>query len=336
MEPQFKSIQQHLLALVQDIIPDKYSLVFELSELLGISSDSVYRRLRGNTLLTIEEVQQICTKFKISFDSICHSEDFTTVTFQFHPIRGENDFKEHLISIRNDLKVLQTKKDVQITYAAIDMPFFHNFRFPVINTFKTFYWMKSVSNDPRFQPLKFSCKFINKELINLGMEIYNLYCSIPSTEIWTDLIHNSILKQVSYYWDSGEFSSKDDALLLCDEVEQQFALIKTQAEKCSKISNEDQTIKKKDNFQVYFSEIQVATHCIQVKTDNLKTVYLSNQTFNKLVTSNVSFNEETDRWLNNIIKKSILISGVGEKQRYKFFKNVFDKISALKDRIANY
>ncbi|UCH14438.1 MAG: hypothetical protein JSV22_00370 [Bacteroidales bacterium] len=336
MGPQIKSVQQHLLNIVQDLIPDKYSLVFELSELLGLSSDSVYRRLRGETLLTIEEVQQICTKFNISFDSICGSDDLTTVAFKFHRIRGENDFKEHLISIRNDLKVLQTKEDVHVTYAAIDMPFFHNFRFPVINTFKSFYWLKSVSNYPAYQPLKFSCKFINEELNNLGMEIYKIYCSLPSTEIWTDLIHNSILKQISYYWDSGEFSSKDDALQLCDEVEQQFALIRQMAEKCSKIPDEEQTVKKKDNFEVYFSEIQVATHCIQVRVDNFKTVYLSNQTFNKLVTSNVSFNEETDRWLNNIIKKSILISGVGEKQRYKFFKSVFDKISALKDKIANY
>ena len=76
------AVQQRLLGLVQDQTPDKYSLVYELSELLGISTDSVYRRLRSETLMDITEIQKICLHYNISFDSICGCEDSGLVSFQ--------------------------------------------------------------------------------------------------------------------------------------------------------------------------------------------------------------------------------------------------------------
>ena len=42
---------------VQESIPPHCSLVDELSELLKISNDSVYRRLRNETILSIDEVE---------------------------------------------------------------------------------------------------------------------------------------------------------------------------------------------------------------------------------------------------------------------------------------
>jgi len=41
----------------------------------------------------------------------------------------------------------------------------------------------------------------------------------------------------------------------------------------------------------------------------------------------------TELWLNNIIKKSTLISGVSEKQRYQFFKKAFNILDNLIDKI---
>ncbi len=70
--------------------------------------------------------------------------------------------------------------------------------------------------------MKFSNKIQKTEFVELGKEISELYCKIPSTEIWTDLILNALLKQIDYYWESGEFSSREDALELLEEVEKEF------------------------------------------------------------------------------------------------------------------
>ena len=48
--------QLEFLNRFKDLIPSGTSIVFELSELLDISTDSMYRRLRGETSLTFDEI----------------------------------------------------------------------------------------------------------------------------------------------------------------------------------------------------------------------------------------------------------------------------------------
>ncbi len=329
------SIQQRLLGLVQDQTPDKYSLVYELSELLGLSTDSVYRRLRSETLLDIAEIQKICLHYNISFDSVCGCEDSGLVSFQYKPVKDLSDFNNWFTVLGNDLKALQNKENVHIIYAAIDIPIFHNFKFPLVSYFKSLYWLKSITNHPDYQNVKFALNDITNEFILKGKALHELYAAVPSTEIWTDLITYSLLRQIDYYWDSGEFASKDDAMALCNEVEMEFEYLLSAARTSSKSPDKQKIPGEKVNFQLYDCDIEIATNCVLVINSDMKSVYLSTQTFNIIKTSNIIFVEETHRWLNSLLKKSTLISDVGEKQRSLFFKEAYEKIARLKQKISN-
>lgn len=327
-------MQQRLLGLVQDLTPDKYSLVFELAELLGVSTDSIYRRMRGETLLDINEIQKICLHYNLSFDSICGTDQTGLVSFQYQPVKELSDFRKWMENIAVHLKSIQNKKNAHVIYAAIDIPVFHNFRFPLVSFFKTMYWLKSITNHPDFQNVRFSKSNINPEFIAAGKAMHDLYSSIPSTEIWTDLITYSLLRQIDYYWDSGEFETREDALALCDEVEQEFEYLQNAAASSSKIPDRKEIPGEPVNFQLYDCDIEIANNCILVINGEQKTVYLSTQTFNIIVTSNTLFANETHRWLNTLIKKSTLISEVSGKQRSLFFRDAFEKIRHLKQKIS--
>jgi len=329
-------IQQRLLGLVQDLTPDKYSLVFELSELLGVSTDSVYRRMRGETLLDINEIQKICLHYNLSFDSICGTDQTGLVSFQYQPVIELSDFRKWAGVITENLKKLQNKKDVHIIYAAIDIPVFHNYLFPLVSYFKTLYWLKSITNHPDYRDVKFSKERITPELVASGMVMHDLYRVIPTTEIWTDLITYSLLRQIDYYWESGEFGTKEDAMALCEEVEQEFVYLQQAAADGTKIPGRKKIPGELVNFQLYDCDIEIATNCILVIHGEQKTVYISTQTFNIIITSNTQFANETHRWLNTLIGKSTLISEVGGKQRSVFFREAFENIARLKQKISNY
>jgi len=333
MNSKIVPIQLRLLGLIHDQIPDKFSYVNELSELLHISSDSVYRRLRGETLLNINEIQDLCLHYNISFDSVCGLENTGLVSFQYEPVKGAETFISYLTSMRDVLKNLEQKGNAHIIYAAIDIPILHNFRFPLVSFFKSFYWLKSISNFPGFREVKFSRKILKTEFIELGKEINEFYCKIPSTEIWTDLILNALLKQIDYYWDSGEFNSREDALELLEEVEKEFEYMQAAAAACAKNPNIKAPSGKTANFQVYLCEIEISNNCILIQDGPNKSAYLSTHTFNKMVTSNLVFTEETQRWMDSLLAKSTLISGIGEKQRSIFFRNAQDKINQLRQKI---
>jgi hypothetical protein len=50
-------------------------------------------------------------------------------------------------------------------------------------------------------------------------------------------------------------------------------------------------------------------------------------------TTNANFNQQNEQWLNNILAKSTLVSGVSEKQRNQFFKSIYKQIDELKQHI---
>jgi hypothetical protein len=327
------SIQKQMLDIIKDLVPDKYSLVNELADILNISTDSVYRRLRNETLLNIDEIQLLCQHFNLSFDSLTGNDQTGLISFRYQTVQNRNDFINYLKSIYERLIEMQKQADSLIYYAAIDIPLFHNFRFPKVSLFKQFYWLKAISNTPEYQNMKFSTELMDTEYIEIGKKLHDIYITLPSIEIWTDLILNSLLKQVDYCWESGDFASKADVLQLCDEIFKEFEYLQDCAKNNSKNPGASPVFGSSASFQLYISEIEIANNCILTINGNHKTSYLSAHTFNVLVTPSNLYADETQRWLESIIAKSTLISGIGEKQRNIFFRNAFNKIDLLKQKI---
>ncbi len=60
-------IQIQFLDRVNDLVPRDTSLVQELADLLNISTDSAYRRMRGETQLSFDETILLCDHYKYIF-----------------------------------------------------------------------------------------------------------------------------------------------------------------------------------------------------------------------------------------------------------------------------
>jgi hypothetical protein len=167
--------------------------------------------------------------------------------------------------------------------------------------------------------------------IKQAKEMLKDYNQVTSTEIWTEDTLNSTLKQIEYFWESGFFKGKDVALRMCDHVEAEINLLKLKAEKQSKLVGDGES--SAENFTLYQSEVMVGNNSILVTIGNNKMAYVSNNTFNMMSTLNIGFVEESELWLKNLTHKSILISGVNEKQRNRFFKILKEKIETLRGLI---
>ncbi|MBN1182846.1 MAG: hypothetical protein JXB49_11200 [Bacteroidales bacterium] len=327
--------QALFLRKIEDIIPASSSLVNELADLLELSIDSAYRRLRGETQLTLDEILTICNHFKISFDTFIDVSS-NTVTFEYLEMNDKEDsFGNYLESLYKNLQIINGARQKQIVYACEDIPVFHNYKYPELAAFKIFYWMRSILNVPSLLNEKFNSDLVPVSLIEKGRQIVDLYAAIPSIEIWTDTTINSTIKQIEFYWEAGMFLSLENALKVCDNLRMQIDEIQKQAELGNKYRTEQNIHEFKNNYTVYFSEIELTNNCVLVNLGETKSVYLSHFTFNTMSTTNHSYCKETERWLNNIIKKATLISGVSEKLRYQFFRKAHLAIEKLEEKIKN-
>jgi hypothetical protein len=62
--------------------------------------------------------------------------------------------------------------------------------------------------------------------------------------------------------------------------------------------------------------------------------YISFNTMNSLTTNNQLFCGEIEHWMKNLIKKSSLISGSAEKQRFQFFKQAIKYVDQAIEKIS--
>ena len=331
MEEQKQPLQIRFFDRIKQAIPPGVSLVDDVSQVLDISIDSVYRRLRNETSITVEEVALLCNHYGISFDLFSKGSDI--ISFGYESMGNVSGFKHYLESLLEDMTRIKKADNAQIIWAAIDIPIFHHFNYPLLSAFKMFYWMKAVVDVPFLAKEKFSPEHITPELAELGKKVYEVYCEIPVIEIWTDETINGLLKQIDFFWDSGNFKTKEDAIAVCNDVRDEINTIMKQAE----MRNQLLTGNEKDriNYEMYQCDIEIGNNCIYTRHNDIGAIYLSVHTFNKIKTTNKIFVNQSTVWLDNLIKKSTLISGVSQKNRYKFFKKAKAKIDRLYNKIAD-
>ncbi|MEA2042282.1 MAG: hypothetical protein U9N85_06985 [Bacteroidota bacterium] len=326
---QKNTIQLRLFEYIKKMLPENRSLADDLADVLNLSYDSVYRRLRGNTSLDIEEVGVLCSHYGISFDSF--TGDSNNAVFRYNKLDTYKGFEYYLSSILDDMKRIYASENNEIIYAAIDVPIFHHFKYPELSAFKMFYWMKAVVDIPEMEEKKFSIEHVSPQYAELGKAIYDIYTRIPSIEIWTKETINSLVKQIEFFWDSGHFETTEDALKVCEQAKLEIQTLKDQAKAGNKLMQENGA--QENAFTLYHCDIEIGNNCIYTKRAESDLVYLSVHTFNKIITGNPEFVKDSAVWLNNLIKKSTLISGVSEKSRYKFFKSVDTKLDRLYEKI---
>jgi len=322
--------QSLFLKRIEDLIGNSSSLVFEMSEILNISTDSAYRRMRGETMLSIDEIIKLCDRFNVSFDAFTRVES-GLVTFAYSEMEGKTDnLLDYLKGVLKDLKNIVSIPDSHIIYACQDIPVFYHYNHPEIAAFKFFYWMRSIMNVNDANLSKFNPDVIDSEIYETAKEIYSLYSKVPSTEIWTDTTMHSTLKQIEFYWDAGVFNSAAEAIAVCESLKQEILSIQHQAETSAKDSAE--SVKK---YELYYSEIEITNNCVLINLGFSKAVYLSHFSFYTMKTMNETYCRRTEDWLKSLIKKTTLISGVSEKIRFQFFNKAYSAIDKLINKISN-
>ena len=324
MDVRFKK-QLQFVEKLKLATPSNQKLVDVLADLLEVSNDSAYRRLRCETAITMDEYVKICEHFHIPLE-ISGPETTTQAVFHFTLLsEEENNTEEYLKKVLGALQAIHQSKG-KIYYATEDIPLFYYFMFPELTEFKLFFWKKSILDDARFQEKDFHPGLVKKELVDTCRKIFEIYCQIHCMEVYPEDTFTSTLRQIEYYWES-DMLEPQIGILLCDQLLETVQFLKSCAGKNSK--SEDLST----NLEMYLSDLMISTNTILVDMNTSQMVFKSVNTFNSISTTHRKFYEETKRWMDGLIRKSTMISGVSERHRNKLFKRATDQILELKERI---
>lgn len=326
-------MQEVFIKHLKNIIPANVSLVDDIADLLNISNDSAYRRLRCETELSLDETYKICKHYRISADTIFSNQAHSVTCNYIKLTDSAENFESYLTSLQNQLKQISKAENSKIIYAAEEVPIFHSFHTEKLSAFKLFYWQRSVLNVADYQTKKFDWDVIPKKQLEIAKDIHDLYLKVNSLEIWTSDTIQTTIKQIEYYYESGAFKEKEDAIIVLKELKEMVVAINQYAETENKnIKNNTLVVP----FNLYNSDLVIGTNCIHVTIDGISYSYISFNTLNSLTTTNNQFCGEIEHWMKNLIKKSTLISGIAEKQRFQFFNKIYKAIDQSIEKIKNY
>jgi len=325
--------QNLLFESIRNGLSPNLSLVHEISELLKISYDSAYRRIRNEKELTLDEFKLLCGHFKLSADSLFNLESKNIVFNSMGINEGGVSFKDWLHAILNGLKEINLCKEKEIIYSAKDIPIFHYFEFPEIFAFKFYFWHKTLIPSHQFDDIPLRLE-LSDELHDTGRQITMTYNKIPTAELWNEETFNSIIRQIEYCQISGFFQKKEDMFRLCSVLETMIRHLQRQAELGFRFLYGTTPAGIEGSYRLYYNEVLLGDNTIYTKLDNNQTTYLTYNIINLLTTTNPLFCNQIERSLKVLMQESTLISSTSAKERNRFFNQILDKIKSLRERIG--
>ena len=327
-------LQVSFFKKIKEKLPSHVALPDVVATHLNISNDSAYRRIRGEKPLTLDEIEVLVSKTNVSLDQFFKTNNAgTEINFSGKLINHEIfDFDDYLTGIARQLNIFIEATEKEMLIFNKDIPMFVHFMFPELAAFKCYFWSRYNLNNSKFNKGQFLIEDYIKSFNSIGKTIADSYSLIPSTEIWNVDCINTVIRQIEYYRQSKIFKSTQDIITVYDCLEHMIDHIEQQVE-CGCKFNYCQPGKTDVKYRFFINDYILGDNTILVKLDGKKMVFLVNNVINYLSTTSPVFVDYTFQTMDILLKKSTLVSEIGERDREAFFDKLREKIHERKKKL---
>lgn len=311
---------------IKSKLPAHISFVDEVAEMLGISNDSAYRRIRGEKPISLDEAHVLCRKYQVSIDQLFQVQN-NTVIFSGNKVDPLSfGFNKYLKDMANTLAMFKTLQNPHLYFFNKDVPIFHFMQFPALSAFKFFFWKRTIMGYPELARVQFKGQEEDEEARETAKQIIKLYSQVPSTEIWTEESIHVTIRQIEFYRQTKTFANKDILLDVYQQLEELLNHLEIEATAGRKFVHNQPATPNGAPYHVYVNECMIGDNSILVKGDDRQIAFINHNGINFMGTQDKDFCDYTFKTLQNLISKSTYISLVGEKDRSIFFSGLQWKI----------
>lgn len=324
-------LQQQIFAHLKTVLPPHLSLVDELCDLLDLSADSVYRRIRGEKPVSFAELQTICARYHLSLDHLLALNN-ESVLFEAPGMNGApRDFTDYMKGMVKQFKYFNSFKSRKVHYLCKDSTIWNFYLFPELAAFKTFFWSKTINNEPELVNKVFSYdEYPYHECFALGQEVLREYNSIPCVELWNIESLQSTINQIAYYRDAGHFRSLRDFGDVIESFHRLIDHLQLQAEKGVKFMPGDNEVSYRAPIDFYVNELILGNNTMVIELDGTSLTMVTYSVLHYLFTKDPRFSAKVLQSFNTLLGRATLISKTGERDRNRFFNTLRDKVHSLR------
>ncbi|MDR0866325.1 MAG: hypothetical protein LBO74_15550 [Candidatus Symbiothrix sp.] len=282
-----------------------------LMEILQISRESAYRRIRGEIPFSVDELALLSRELKFSIDEIVVDNKSNHTFFDLSLIKtsgSSNEFSSLLQRYYTHLKSMLEKNPEQTIVALNRVPPVFRVSFNTIFKFTYYEWLQhnsEISSDQHF-----STVFVTPEIMAWQEKIRSVLLQFNhTTMIWDPNVFLSLIKDIQYYY-QRKLMSEEDVDLLKKEITAMIDL----SEKTAKIGSLGNS-----KVHVYLSPLFINASTSYVRFDHTVKTFIWVFIANPIIVNNPEVCSLQKRWLYSLRRQSTLISQSNEIQQAEFF-----------------
>ncbi|MEM6320657.1 MAG: hypothetical protein AAF960_23510 [Bacteroidota bacterium] len=325
-------LQTRIFEAILPTFPKKRDAVVHLASLLNLQQNAIYRKLRGDSLLTPDEITLIVQHFKISLDTILH-EKSDVVLFSLPSLsNAPKNFSDYLYGLVKNMEHLATTNG-HIHYAAAELPLFHYCFFPEIIAFKLYTWGRTTWKMPYLQDRPFDLSLLSPTDYDAIEALLTHYLNVESTELWNLNVLDNTLNQIEYCIISGQIADPKIGLVLCDKLLLLVEHLQKMAKWGKKFPFDARAMERRTDFNLFHNEMIFTGNSIIVTNDLGKAVYSTFDNPNYIKATQQRAVAVMEHWFESILQTAQPISKHSEKIRRQYFRTLVTKVEQTKSAI---
>ena len=323
------TIQKQLFKLIQAQIPQQ-NIADQIADILGIAKSGAYRRMTGETVLTLRELVILLERFSLSFDSLINPN---ATGFEL-PILSEppRNMRDYLLGVEQELG-FAARHSQALLYLA-DLDFFYYMYLPELAVFKFYIWSNIVwrVENKQAKPFNFSDYKHDKPLLSRIQNIANLYGQLPSLEIWRGNLFDMTLRQIRHCLSAGLFAQPEDALRLCGLLRETSQILQETVTSGRKRHTEGAA--RSAEIGVWYNEIFECNNSVIVDLGVTRYMYMTFDTPNIMISRHQRTFEHSVDYFKQMQRFGLPLVGVQERNQHLFFSRLSRKIDGFEGDIT--
>lgn len=307
-----KVLHDQLISILKQRTPEDETAVSLLTDLLPISKEGGYRRLRGDILLTLDEVISMATKMEISLDNLIEVHLKKKYSFHISPYTINSTLEEYAITLKeitdsyNYVKVDPQSRNYLV--CKLLSPVFY-FKYKEFSRFILYKWIYIALDYINYS--SFSSVITPSKLEQLYEPCVEAVKQITNTCIISTSLFESLVDDINYFV-AVRALTKEEA----DILKQQALMIIDDMEEIAErgcFSDAAEVV-------MYITDIHLDTSYYYLKGNGFESCSIGVYGINFLSCLDEKILAGQRIWIETLIKYSTLIStGGDEKRREEFF-----------------
>lgn len=306
-------------------------MVKAVRELLHIGKDGVYRRIRGETVLSANEMMTLARHYNIKLD-VSNKEQIPVMYFPNGAKKTTSEiqwFEELLTRTQMAAKL----PNATVDYATPELPLFYVLYTPTLLAYKNYVYGLTTWNLTKWKGKEFTPKMIDPGVQQIANELLKALYVFPARELWSAGILDVTLREIIHGVEVGNLIDNDVISQMFNELETIIQHMETMTMVGKRFAPGSTYTKDSPDFRVYHNELTNTNNVVLIRSDAQSILYATFISPNFTFSTDERMYAQTQTWFNNLVSSSNALNADAAKYRTFYFKQLRKKVADTKKKI---